>query len=150
MIGFWNDGILVLELTEKYAEPPINWLNARIRAQTGREDAVFPAEILPPTGLIAFRRHPSGKEILCGAAYLYLERNTSIAVCGHLVTSGRNTPFESMRAAKSLVAEMPGYAKTLGAKHLLTTFGNRRINDYLDSQGFVTGDRTVEHKYKLL
>ena len=151
MIGLWNEQeCLILECRQKDIELPHFWLTTRLRRKAGRDDITFPIQWLPETGLIAMLRDSRGKEVIRGALFIYFEKTCPVAVAGWLVTYPGNTPDESMRVCKSLLAEAGDYARKNGAKHLLTTFGNDNINDLLDSLGFVTGDTGVQHKYLFL
>ncbi len=117
------------------------WMSYRICARS-RMNLVFPSEWLPQTGLSC--RADNGR--LMAVATLYLDRTAPIAVCGFCIADPANTPRESADATRTLLEAMPGFARQRGAKWLLTTFGNRRINRMLDRIGFSTGEK-AENKF---
>lgn len=151
MIGLWNKNVLVMELEycHEARDRSLAWLTARLQRASGRFDLLFPADWLPPTGLAAYRKECS-RDVLSACAFLYLEQNSPVAVCGWVAANPQNTARQSYDAVSALLKHMPDYAKVHGKKHLLTTFGNRGINRILDQNGFITGDQNVQHQYLLL
>lgn len=115
-----------------------NFLNFRVRKKIGNEEASFPLEILPKTGLSCFE---DGK--LLAVATCYLERSAPVAVCGWCISAPGNTPQQSKRAVRALLAAMPDYASSFGARYLLTTFGNRGINRIAADLGYKFGEKCV-------
>lgn len=115
-----------------------NFLNFRVRKKIGNEEASFPLEILPKTGLSCFE-----DERLLGVATCYFEKTSPVAVCGWCITAPGNTPKESYRAVRALLAAMPDYADSMGAKYLLTTFGSRGINRIAADLGYKFGEKSV-------
>lgn len=108
-------------------------------------DGPFPSAMLPKTGLAA--RDENGNTL--AVATLYLEKSSSIAVCGFCVANPLN-PFRiSADAVKLLLAAMPIYAKRCGAEYLMSVFGKRSINRILDQSGFVPGE-TAQTKFRRL
>lgn len=116
-----------------------NWMNLKVRQRSGIEAAAFPVEILPKTGLSCFHENR-----LLAVAFLYLEKSSTVAVCGWIAANPGNTPSESNIAVKELMTAMPEYARQQGATYLLTTFGNRGINRIAREAGFLPGDK-AEH-----
>lgn len=106
----------------------------------------FPVEWLPETGLTVVGE--DGKR-LC-AVVVYFEKTSPVAYIGWIATNPLNTLEESANAIAFGIQNAADYARKNGARHLLTTTGNRWINRIFDRQGFVSGDRTVEHKYLYL
>ena len=123
----------------------VDWMTERIRKKTGNYTLSFPADWMPETGMVVV----SGDSRLLAVATLYLEKSSPVAVCGWCVSNPENKPSESYSAVNLLMAAMPIYAKKLGAKYLLTTFGDRGINSILDKQGFINGE-TSENKFVIL
>lgn len=149
--------VLLRKMTPEDSENVIRWMNSRIRSATGNASLSFRKEWLPETGLSAWEGKVHGKvhgkterRKLLAAAVLYLEKSSAVAVCGWCVANPENSPSETHNAVRSLLEAMPGYASSMGAKILLATFGNNGINKILDSIGFSSGDRNVEHKVKIL
>lgn len=118
-----------------------NWLNMRVRQRSGIEAATFPVEILPKTGLSCFHENR-----LLAVAFLYLEKSSTVAVCGWCVANPANTPSESKLAVTELLKAMPEYARQQGATFLLSTFGNRGINRIARKMGFIPGEK-AENMY---
>lgn len=121
------------------------WINYRIRKQTGNCQLEFPYELIPATGLVAYTE----EDELLAIALLYLERTSNVAVCGWCVANPGNHCKTSKKAIQKLLAQMPIYAKKFNAKCLLTTFGNRGINKILDETGFFAGEK-AENKFLML
>ena len=113
-----------------------NWLNMRVRQKSKMEQISFPVQILPKTGLSCFC-----DQHLLGVAFLYLEKSSSVAVCGWCVTNPGNAPSESALAVRELLKAMPEYARQNGATFLLSTFGNRGINRIARKMGFLPGEK---------
>lgn len=103
----------------------------------------FPVDLLPETGLIVTGE---GGKRLC-AVVVYFEKTSPVAYIGWIATNPCNTLEESANSIAFGIREAADYARKNGARHLLTTTGNRWINRIFDRQGFVSGDRMVEHKY---
>lgn len=133
------------EMGKEDAQMAIDWLSEKIRQKSGNHSLTFPPDWMPETGMIA--AEDDGK--LLAVATLYLEKSSPVAVCGWCIANPANKAKESYKAVKLLLAVIPGYAKRLGAKYLLTTFGNRGINSILDQHGFISGE-TSENKFIFL
>lgn len=116
-----------------------NWITAKVRRRCGNDGIGFPVEILPKTGLSCFHDNR-----LLAVAFLYLEKSSTVAVCGWIAANPGNTPSESNIAVTELLKAMPEYARQQGATYLLTTFGNRGINRIAREAGFLHGDK-AEH-----
>lgn len=123
----------------------VDWMTERIRKKTGNYSLSFPADWMPETGMVVV----ASDNTLLAVATLYLEKSSPVAVCGWCVANPQNKSLESYSAINLLMAAMPVYAKRLGAKYLLTTFGNRGINSVLDKCGFIQGE-TSENKFMIL
>ncbi|MEI3040032.1 MAG: hypothetical protein V8T90_13310 [Victivallales bacterium] len=106
----------------------------------------FPVDLLPETGLTVTGE---GGKRLC-AVVVYFEKTSPVAYIGWIATNPCNTLEESANSIAFGIREAVDYARRNGARHLLTTTGNRGINRIFDRQGFVSGDRMVEHKYRYL
>ena len=106
----------------------------------------FPVDLLPETGLTVTGE---GGKRLC-AVVVYFEKTSPVAYIGWIATNPCNTLEESAHSIAFGIREAVDYARRNGARHLLTTTGNRGINRIFDRQGFVSGDRMVEHKYRYL
>ena len=106
----------------------------------------FPVDLLPETGLTVTGE---GGKRLC-AVVVYFEKTSPVAYIGWIATNPCNTLEESANSIVFGIREAVDYARRNGARHLLTTTGNRGINRIFDRQGFVSGDRMVEHKYRYL
>ena len=138
---------LIDNMTPNDAEKSMQWMDARVRAELGDHAAnySFPRMWIPDTGLVAL----NGTSDLMAVAFVYFEKTAPIAYCGWLVSNPKNTPMESYRAIRLLVNAIPNYARSRGAKCLLTCYGNRGLNRILDRSGFQNGE-TCETKFKLL
>ena len=121
----------------------VEWMTERIQKQTGDETLRFPSGWMPETGLTAL----DDDDRIFAVAVLYLEKSSPVAVCGWCVSNPENKASESEMAVRMLMSAMVPYARSKGARHLLTMFGNRGINRILDDLGFFSGDKNVEHKY---
>ena len=110
------------------------WLNESIRRQGVNE--FFPGAILPATGMAV--RDEQGATVAVAA--LYLERSSSIAVCGWCCADPCRCARDNAAAVKLLLASLPIYAKRQGAEYLMSVFGKRSLNRVLDSMGFVNGE----------
>ena len=130
-------------MTLQHAVELQNWLTDRIRSRTGNPELMFPPGWMPETGLVCLG---DNDRLLAGVA-IYFEQTSPVAVAGWVVTNPDNSASVSSDALKLLLAGLPGYAKSRGAKHLLTYFGNRGINSILDNLGFHNGDPGIEQKY---
>ena len=119
------------------------WLSKRMQAQTGDPRMQFPPGWMPETGLVCL----GDEDKLLAVVILYQERSSAVAVSGWCVANPENSPAVSVHALNLLLGSLPGYAKSLGAKHLLTYFANRGLNNILDEVGFSNGDGTVVQKY---
>lgn len=108
-------------------------------------DSPFPSAMLPKTGLAA--RDEKGNTL--AVATLYLEKSSTIAVCGFCVANPLNGVRQSADAVKLLLAAMPVYAKRCGAEYLMSVFGRKSLNRILDKSGFVPGE-TAETKFRRL
>ena len=106
----------------------------------------FPVDLLPETGLTVTGE---GGKRLC-AVVVYFEKTSPVAYIGWIATNPCHTLEESANSIAFGIREAVDYARRNGARHLLTTTGNRGINRIFDRQGFVSGDRMVEHKYRYL
>lgn len=126
--------LYVQEIGNYEAFAAYSWLNKRLQNMAGSE-VEFPRGLLPQTGLACY----CSKKLLA-AAFLYLERSTSIAVCGWCIANPGNSPRESAEAVELLLRSMPEYARKHGATYLLTTFGRRSINRIARKVGFLPGE----------
>lgn len=140
-----NKEMCTAEMTVEDVRCAVDWMTERIRKKNGNDSLSFPADWMPETGLSVV----SGDSRLLAVATLYLEKSSPVAVCGWCVSNPENRPSESYSAINLLMAAMPIYAKRLGAKYLLTTFGDRGINSVLDKCGFIQGE-TSENKFMIL
>lgn len=143
-MNFENISISIDKLTPADRKLALGWMNFRIRNYSLIDTLDFPPELMPETGLAAYR---GGK--VFATAMLYLEKNSPIAVCSFCVTNPENTPAESRAAVEELMKALPLYARELGAKYLLSFFGNRGINHILDKLNFITTEKS-ENKFKNL
>lgn len=114
-------------------------LRGWISLRTGME---FPIEWIPETGLEVV---DDGKT-LCYLV-VYFEKTCPVAYIGWIVSNPENTLKESADGIAFGIGAVAGYAKRLGARHLLTTTGNERINEIYTRRGFIGGDERVQHKY---
>lgn len=130
-------------MTKSHAIEAQKWLSQRMQGQTGDPSMQFPAGWMPETGLVCL----GDEDRLLAVAILYLERSSAVAVSGWCVANPENGPAVSVHALNLLLGSLPGYAKSLGAKHLLTYYGNRGLNKILDDVGFSNGDSSVIQKY---
>ena len=130
------DMVNVRYMTDSDAVRAGNWLNLKVRSKSGCAAAEFPLELLPQTGLSCFYEHT-----LLAVAFLYLEKSSSVAVCGWCIANPGNLPSQSRIAVMELLRAMPQYAKQQGATFLLTSFGNRGINSIARGLGFLPGER---------
>ena len=103
----------------------------------------FPAAMLPRTGLAA--RDENGNTL--AVATLYLEKSSSIAVCGFCVANPLAGFRITARAVKLLLAAMPIYARRCGAEYLMSVFGKKSLNRILDQAGFTPGE-TCQTKWR--
>ena len=138
--------IMIDEMNDRDRETFLRWMDTRIAAAVGGDTPSFPAGWLPKTGLAA--RDRDGSPV--AMTLLYLEKSAPVAVAGWCVSRPRLPAFDAASAVKLLLAALPAYARRLGAQHLMTVYGNRGINTILDRLGFLTGDRSVEHKHLYL
>lgn len=100
-------------------------------------NASFPAAVLPWTGLAAVDE--TGKTLAVAA--LYLERSSTVAVCGFCAADPeRGIARQTGEAVRQLLAAMPAYAKQNGAEILMSVFGRRSLNRLLDKSGFLPGE----------
>ena len=134
-------GFLVNEITGLDTITAAEWMDLKIRKLGKNEKLEFPLALLPRTGLACYR-----KGVLKAAAFLYLEKSSSVAVCGWIMANPGNSSASSHKAVQMLLAAMPDYARRHGAKYLLTTFGNRAVNKIADRLGFITGEK-AENKF---
>lgn len=123
----------------------VSWITSKMRRVAKNDEIAFPPDILPATGLVA---KEDGKTL--AVCTLYLDKTSAVAVAGFCAANPGNLPHQSFEAVKRILAVMPTYAKECGAKHLLTTFGNRGINKICDFLNYTTGDTGIEHKYMKL
>ena len=121
------------------------FLTARISRKIGKAELEFPADMLPDTGLAAW----DSQGRCLAVAYLYRESSSRVAVCGFCATAPENRARESYEAVTALMKAMPEYAGSMGAKYLLTTFGNRAINAILERNGYIPGE-TAHNKIKIV
>ena len=127
------------------ADEAMRWMDARIQKNSGNPNVVFPRLWVPKTGQAVL--NDAGH--LYAVSFVYFEKTAEIAYCGWLLANPENTARESYRAVKMLVNAMPTYARSQGAKCLLTVYGNRGINRLLEKSGFHNGEN-CESKFKLL
>lgn len=137
--------IQVREINVKNADCAVEWLTQRIRKKIGNDSLNFPADMMPKNGLAAFDDIGN----LLAVAFLYIDKSSPVAVCGWCISNPKNHDKYSFSAISKIMAQMPEYAKSKGAKHLLTVFGDRGINAILDQLGFITGE-VSENKFKFL
>lgn len=137
--------INIRKMGTKDADCAIEWLNQRIRKKLGNNSLNFPVDMMPKNGLAAFDNIGN----LLTVAFLYIEKTSPVAVCGWCISNPNNSGKISFAAISKIMARMPEYAKSKGAKHLLTIFGDRGINAILDQLGFITGE-VSENKFKFL
>lgn len=121
-----------------------NELNNHIQKSSCSQ--LFPFDWLPETGVAVF----DSRNILIAGIFVYFEKSSPVAVAGWCVTKCGLPSAVSYRAVKELLSALPDYARSSGASHLLTTFGNRAVNRMLDRAGFLPGDSGVEHRYMKL
>ena len=138
--------MIVREMTRKDADIAVAWLTERMRRRSGRDDLEFSAAWMPETGLAAC----DGTGRVRCVAVLYLEKSSPVAVFGWVIADPANSHRESSGAVRRLLAAMPSYAESKGAKHLISMFGSRSVNRILNDSGFVSGDSKVEQKYRKL
>lgn len=136
-------GIFTEEMTEEDRRELVGWMTQIARKHGA--DGVFPEAMLPRTGLTA--KDESGKTL--AVATLYLEKSSTIAVCGFCVANPKNRFRESADAAKLLLSVMPLYARRCGAEYLMSVFGRKSLNRILDRSGFLPGE-TAETKFMRL
>lgn len=127
-----------------YKEMIQGWITEKMKRET---EFAFPLDWLPDTGLIV--TGGEGKKMLAAVA-VYFERTSPVAYIGWIAANPENTLEESANAIAFGIQSVPDYARSMGAKHLLTTTGNTRINRIFDRQGFVGGSDKVQHKYLYL
>ena len=120
------------------------WLTARLKRKFGPAHPAFPLSVLPRTGLAVVDEFGP-----VAVAFLYLEKSTPCAVCGYLVTAPDNRPRESYAAVKLLLAELPLYARDLGAENLLCYFGHKVINRLLGKLGYLLTEK-AECRMKMI
>ena len=113
------------------------WFNYRLGKASGNHSGFFPYGLLPCTGLAAV----DSRDELLAVAFLYREQSSSVAVCGWCIANPENEPLTSKLAVETVLHNMPAYAKSLGATHLLSTFGSRSINRILSKMGFSFGEK---------
>ena len=135
----------VYEMDYEDAGQAVRWITERIRITTGNDQLEFDGDWLPMTGLSAYddRMH------LKAVAILYLEKNSPVAVCGWCVANPENSIWQSREAVRLLMEKMPYYAKSQGAKYLMSMFGNRGINHILDGLDYINSE-TCETKFMKL
>lgn len=125
------------ELSLGEAETAVKWLDVRMKKHGCNYS--FPCGILPRTGLACYDE----QNIFRAVAFLYLEKSSSIAVCGWCIADPDNPARVSAEAVQALIYAMPSFARSKGATILLSTFGNRSINRIAEKAGFIVGEQAV-------
>ena len=138
-----SSDILIDEMNETDRTVMLKWMDDIARKHG--VDSGFPGAMLPVTGLAA--RDGNGRTL--AVATLYLEKSSTIAVCGFCVADPANRFRQSAAAVKLLLSTMPIYAKRCGAEYLMSVFGRRSLNRILDRSGFIPGE-TAETKFRRL
>ncbi len=134
----------VLFHLKEHQEMIRNWITEKMKHSTSAE---FPIEWIPDTGIIVTTDDDSRK---LAAVVVYFERSSPVAYIGWIAANPENTLEESANSIAFGIRCAINYSRTMGAKHLLTTSGNRRINQIFDRIGFLDGDQCVKHKYYYL
>ena len=111
---------------------------------TAPDAPAFPTAWLPETGLAV---HDRGR--LLAAITVYLDRSSPVAVAGWCAAHPGNSCRQSRQAVERLLADLPDYVRSLGARVLLTMYGCRSLNRLLSGQGFQCGESS-ETKFKIL
>lgn len=137
--------IVCREITDKDKREAWIWFNYRLGKKSGRKNCFFPYQLLPNTGLGAVDYNNR----LLAVAFLYLEKSSTVAVCGWCIANPANSPHISKQAVELVLSQMPEYAKSYGATHLLSTFGSRSINRILRKNGFMMGEKADNMYVKL-
>ena len=133
------------EITPNGREIALEWMNCRIRNVMKNDQAGLPEDWLPQTGVMV--KDENDRPLL--AAFLYLEKSSPVAVAGWVIANPENTRRMSYNAAIIALSALKGYARKHKAKYLMSTFGNRGVNDILKRLGFVHGEYS-ENKFIIL
>lgn len=124
------------EMTEEMRLEAIDWQNRHLREVYG-EHSGLPFDIFPKNGMVAIA--DDGR--LIAAGMMYLEKTVPVAVCGFLFANPDASAQEKHTAVKLVLASLPVYARKLGAKCVISTYGRRSLNRMLDRMGVPT----IEH-----
>ncbi len=123
------------DMTPEAAALAVKWLSIR-------SGAAFASDWMPQTGIAVY-----DGDTIRAAVVVYLERTSPVAVLGWCAANPDNTARQSSAAVDLALSAAPGYARRMGATHLIGMFGNRALNRRLERMGFARGDSMVEQKY---